>query len=223
MFACFSVGYLPESCSASLGPAKRISVLTPFPCIYSWSSHVNPLMKASHPLRTDEKTRAQTQLCQFLRATEPVWAEQGHELGPAWLLCLCACLHTLSSMVTLKWCFSCFLTQAGEANGAPLLPGHLLGVLAAAVTDGITGVERAASQSDRPGVRVSSAAQVTQAGSKEDDNYGDLPGTVRRFSDVKYSTCTGSGTENRPSAKSTDGWPRRGLNREGRGIPSNHG
>lgn len=88
MFACFSAGYLPhESCSASLGPAKRFSVLTPFPCIYSWSSHINPLMKASHPLRTDKKTKAQTQLCQFLRATEPVWAEQGHELGPAWLLC----------------------------------------------------------------------------------------------------------------------------------------
>ena len=73
LYACFSVEYLPhESCSASFSPAKRFSVFTPFPYIYSLSSPVNSLMKASHPLRTDEKTRARTKLCQFLRATEPV-------------------------------------------------------------------------------------------------------------------------------------------------------
>ena len=73
LYAYFSAEYLPhESCSASFSPAKRFSVFIPFPYIYSLSSHVNPLMKASHPLRTDEKTRARTKLCQFLRATEPV-------------------------------------------------------------------------------------------------------------------------------------------------------
>lgn len=103
----------------------QFSIFTPFPYIYSLSSHVSLLMQVCYPLWTGEKTRAQKGSVSSSRSQSQWVAEPGYELEFVWLHCLCS-HHMVSSVVPLQYYLSvnAFRTQPGGVNRAALcFPG----------------------------------------------------------------------------------------------------